>query len=116
MLEYFVHLDKEDRPNDLVLALAEVPDELACDRVEVAALPASWRDPVAPPELTRIGDEFARRGNHCLLYVPSALAPRENNCVINPGHRAFSQVKIRELEPLEYDPRMFGEPGHGRPK
>jgi hypothetical protein len=29
MLEYFVHLDRDDLPNDLVLATAEVPDDLS---------------------------------------------------------------------------------------
>src|SRR5438034_11538918 len=84
MLEYFVHLDKDDTPRDLVLAVAEVPDDLSQEEVEVSHLPANWRLPAAPPELTGIGDEFLRRGEHCLLLVPSALAPDEHNCLINP--------------------------------
>ena len=28
MLEYFVHLDADDPPPDLVLAVADVPDDL----------------------------------------------------------------------------------------
>jgi RES domain-containing protein len=28
----------------------------------------------------------SRRGEHCLLLVPSVLAPNENNCLINPAH------------------------------
>lgn len=108
MLEYFVHLDKDDTPRDLVLAVAEVPDDLSQEEVEVSHLRANWRLPAAPPELTGIGDEFLRRGEHCLLLVPSALAPDEHNCLINPGHSEFNRLVIREPEPLAYDPRMFG--------
>ena len=75
MLEYFVDLGKDDPPGDLVVAVAEVPDGLARERVEVGDLPANWRESAAPAELARLGDEFAQRGELCLLLVPSVLAP-----------------------------------------
>jgi RES domain-containing protein len=107
MLEYFVHLDKEDPPADLVLAIAEIPDDLIRERVDIRMLPTSWRDPAAPPVLTRFGDEFVAYAKHCVLLVPSALAPGENNCLINPAHLDFRRIAIRGSEPLDYDPRMF---------
>jgi RES domain-containing protein len=110
MLEYFVHLDKDDPPDDLVLAVAEVPDDMASEVVEVARLPANWREPAAPAALTRFGDEFARRGEHALLFIPSVLAPGESNCLMNPAHSDFRRMKIRPTEPLIYDARMFRKP------
>ncbi len=109
LLEYFVHLDKDDPPADLVLAVAEVPDNLSRERVEVRRLPANWRDPAAPPELARFGDEFVARGEHCLLMVPSALVPGENNWLLNPEHPDFRRIKPRKAEPLIYDARMFAQ-------
>ncbi len=110
MLEYFVHLDKDDPPTDVVLAIAEVPDDLGLERVEVNDLPDNWRDPAAPPELARFGDEFALRAESCVLMVPSVLAPGENNCLINPAHPEFARVVVRATEPLRYDSRMFAKP------
>jgi RES domain-containing protein len=107
MLEYFVHLDVNDPPSDLVLAAAEVPDDLARERVETGNLPANWRESAAPPELTRLGDEFAQRGENCLLLVPSVLAPNENNCLVNPAHPDYKRIVAKEVEPLSDDPRMF---------
>jgi RES domain-containing protein len=107
MLEYFVHLDVDDPPGDLVLAVAEVPDDLARERVETSNLPANWRESAAPPELARLGDEFAQRGEKCLLLVPSVLAPNENNWLINPAHTEYKRIVVLEVEPLSYDPRMF---------
>jgi hypothetical protein len=49
MLEYFVHLDKDDPPADLVLAIAEIPDDLGRRRINLRNLPLNWRDPAAPP-------------------------------------------------------------------
>ena len=117
MLEYFVHLDKDDPPDDLVLAVAEVPDDLARERVEVGDMPANWREPAAPPELAHLGDKFVQRGEHCVLLLPSVLAPAENNWLINPGHTDYRKIDIHELTPLNYDPRMFARrKGHGRRK
>ena len=107
MLEYFVHLDVDDPPSDLVLAVAEVPDDLARERVETSNLPANWRESAAPPELARLGDEFAQRGENCLLLVPSVLAPNENNWLINPAHTDYKRIVVLELEPLSDQPRMF---------
>jgi len=107
MLEYFVHLDKDDPPTDLVLAIAEVPEEVIRESVNVSELPANWRDGAPPPELTRFGDQFVSAGKSCVLFVPSVLAPHENNCLINPAHAEFSRIVVRDLEPLTYDMRMF---------
>ena len=117
MLEYFVHLDKDDPPDDLVLAVTEVPDEVTRKQVSIGDLPANWRDPAAPPELTGYGDAFVSKGKSCILYVPSVLVPHENNCLVNPSHPNFSRFLVRALEPLSYDARMFGKPVHkGRRK
>jgi RES domain-containing protein len=113
MLEYFVHLDPEDAPDDLVLATAEVPEGVSCKRVEASALPADWREVPAPPGLAQIGDEFVKTTENCLLLVPSALAVSENNVLINPQHPEFKQITVNQAEPLRYDPRMFRKTRRG---
>jgi RES domain-containing protein len=112
MLEYFVHLDKDDPPSDLVLAVAEVAEDVTKESVNIGEIAANWRDGAAPPELTRFGDEFVLAGKSCVLFVPSVLAPHEKNCLINPAHAEFSRIVVRDLEPLAYDTRMFEKRTH----
>jgi RES domain-containing protein len=107
MLEYFVHLDPEDAPDDLVLATADVPDNLSRERIQASEMPARWRETPAPPELAQIGDEFAKKAENCLMLVPSALAVNENNWLINPLHAEFKRIALHAPEPLRYDPRML---------
>lgn len=114
LLEYFVHLDKDDPPNDLVLAIAEMPDDLSREEIQISQLPPNWRDPAVPPELAGVGDGFVQRAEHCLLVVPSAIAPNEHNWLLNPGHPDFKRIVIREPEPVAYDPRMFAKPPQRR--
>lgn len=116
MLEYFVHFDKDDPPTDLVLAVAEVPQDVTRASVDVSEMPANWRESAAPPELTRFGDEFVSAAKSCVLLVPSVLAPRENNCLINPTHPEFGRIAVRDLEPLTYDMRRFEKRSHRLPK
>lgn len=106
MLEYFVHLEANDSPPDLVLACADIPDDLPRLRIEPGELPAQWRQIPAPVELARLGDDFVQSGKRCLLIVPSALVPSENNWLINPSHDEFRKIIIRETEPLTYDSRL----------
>ena len=108
-----MHLDPDDPPDDLVLAIADVPDDLAREHVKADRLPANWRAIPAPFALAQIGDEFAHRNEHALLLVPSALAASENNWLFNPQHPDFSKIMVQPAEPLSYDPRMFRS-GQGR--
>jgi RES domain-containing protein len=107
MLEYFVHLDADDAPVDLVLVTAEIPHDLRKEPVEADELPSHWRRSPAPAELAHIGDEFVHKAERCVLIVPSALAPHENNWLLNPQHEDFHRIVVSGIEPLSYDPRMF---------
>lgn len=107
MLEYFVHLDSDNAPADLVLVTVEIPADLRKEIITAHDLPSTWRHAPAPAELGRIGDEFARKAAHCILVVPSALAVDENNWLLNPQHPDFRKVVLHKIEPLKYDPRMF---------
>lgn len=109
MLEYFVHIDKDDPPDDLVLAVAEIPDLVSRKLIDIADLRSNSRDPVAPPELAQFGDDFVGQAQNCLLLVPSALAPRESNWLMNPAHPEFKQIAYPAIEPLKYHVRMFAK-------
>src|ERR1700683_3158558 len=61
MLEYFVHLDADDAPPDLVLVIAEIPADVSSQRIAVNQLPPNWRQSPAPAELASVGDDFVQR-------------------------------------------------------
>lgn len=107
MIEYFVHLDRDDPPPDLVVAAADLPDDVSRVSVSPGSLPAAWRQTPAPVELASIGDRFARRRREAILVVPSALAPDESNWLLNPEHPDFRRVRIHPPEPFAYDARFF---------
>jgi len=107
MIEYFVHLDRDDPPPDLVVATADVPDDVSRVNVSPSSLSATWRQTPAPVELAAIGDLFARRRRDAILLVPSALTPEEYNWLLNPDHPDFTRIRIHPPQPFAYDARFF---------
>lgn len=107
MIEYFIHIDADDPPKDLVAVTAEVPDSISRTSISAKQLPANWRQSPSPPELGGIGDRFVRNGRAAILIVPSALAPAESNWLINPKHPEFSRIRVHSAEAFEYDSRFF---------
>jgi RES domain-containing protein len=107
MIEYFVHLDPQDPPKDLLVVTAEIPDTASRTSISTKQLPANWRESPAPSELAEIGDGFVHNGRAAILIAPPALAPAESNWLINPGHPDFSKIRVHPPESFEYDSGFF---------
>jgi RES domain-containing protein len=107
MIEYFIHIDPDDPPKDLVAVTAEVPDSVSRTLISARQLPATWRQSPSQPELVAIGDRFVRDRRAAILIIPSALAPAESNWLINPRHPEFSRIRLRSVDAFDYDPRFF---------
>jgi len=107
MLEYYVHLDANHPPTDLVVVEADIPDNVSRISMSPKQLPANWRQSPAPAAVAEIGDEFILRGRAAVLTVPSVLAPAECNWLINPRHSAFARIRVHPAEAFQYDLRFF---------
>ncbi len=107
IVEYFVHIDPDDPPKDLVVVTADIPDSVPRISIAPKRLPPDWRQVPAPPALAAIGDEFVHRARAAVLIVPSVLAPSESNWLINPRHAAFARIRVNAAETFQYDSRFF---------
>jgi RES domain-containing protein len=107
MIEYFVHVDPNYPPKDLVVVTAEIPDGISRSVVSLNELPSNWRRTPAPLALAAIGDRFVRECRAAVLIVPSALAPVETNWLVNPLHPDFAGIRVRPPEGFRYDARFF---------
>jgi RES domain-containing protein len=104
-LEFFVNLEPNDAPDDLLIAGAIVPNEFV-ETLDTAMLPRTWRK--LNNEVCRdLGSEWATSGRSLALKVPSAVVDGEWNVLLNPRHREFAKVEISKPAPFHYDERMF---------
>jgi RES domain-containing protein len=105
-VETFVNLEPNLRPADLVFIEGEIPHAAAIGRIDPKALPEGWHE-TRDESLRRFGDDWVRNGETAALFVPSAAIRGEWNVLLNPLHRDFSSIQLREPEPFEFDVRMF---------
>jgi len=105
-VEFFVHLDPSVSPTALVSVTAEIPDDLAIERIKPAQLPRDWRR-TDHPVLQQLGTDWVKSQRSAALVVPSAAVEGEWNVLLNPAHPDFRKIDIREPRPFHYDERMF---------
>ena len=106
MLEYLVHIPRDQAPDDLLFIAADIPDG-AIETLDPAILPAAWQRNPPPMELRGIGDTWVRAGKHLALRVPSVIIPTEWNLLINPQHPRFTDIVVATPEPARLDPRLI---------
>jgi RES domain-containing protein len=104
-LEILVHMRRLSVP-----AYTLIPcyfHEALVEVIEIAELPHDWMAAIAPVELRRFGDAWARDRISAVLRVPSAVTQVELNYLLNPEHPDFGSIDIGEPRPFSLDFRLF---------
>jgi RES domain-containing protein len=105
VLEFFVNLEPNDAPDDLLLAEAEIPGD-PVDQLDLDLLPSDWRE-LNNLVCRDLGSNWAASGRSAALRVPSAIVDGDWNVLLNPRHPDFSRVQIAAPRPFCFDERMF---------
>ena len=87
----------------------DVDNELPIHALDIAQLPANWREYPAPDLLGRLGGEWLAGSLTAILEVPSVVIPHERNYLLNPEHADFRRVVIGSPKPFSFDPRMWAK-------
>jgi RES domain-containing protein len=104
-LEFFVNLEPNEAPDDLLLAEAKIPDEMV-ETLDLKSLPAKWREP--NNRVCRdLGSKWAESARSVALKVPSAVVEDDWNVLLNPRHPDFGKIQLKTPKPFHYDERMF---------
>ncbi|GGH27972.1 RES family NAD+ phosphorylase [Dyadobacter endophyticus] len=103
MLEVLVHWHKTVTPPNYVIVSLEIPDNLAT--ISEPKLIADWQEDQQWSK--DIGDTWLKPGNTLLLRVPSVVVKAEQNYLVNPMHPDVVSLRITDIEPLNFDKRLF---------
>jgi RES domain-containing protein len=55
----------------------------------------------------QLGDEWLEHKGTVALHVPSVLAPRQWNILLNPEHPLFAAIQIVDQTPFAFDSRLL---------
>ncbi|EHQ28313.1 RES family NAD+ phosphorylase [Mucilaginibacter paludis] len=106
-IEAAVHIPLGIIPTGYFLATIEIPANADIVKVEINDMPPKWNTNPFTRTTQKIGDEFIKNNKALLLQVPSATVKGDYNYLVNPAHRDFNLVKIKNVEPFEFDTRLF---------
>lgn len=104
-LEFFVNLEPNEAPDDLLIAEASVPDALI-EALDPGVLPTSWRS-LNNKACRDLGSAWATSARSLALRVPSAVVAGDANLLLNPRHPDFARVRLSPPKTFRFDSRMF---------
>ncbi len=85
-----------------------IPNSLKMSELNVKKLPKGWDDLSEKGQLLcrKLGDDWVKRRESCVLKVPSVIIPSEFNILINTHHPHFSKIKLKDHHPFTFDNRL----------
>ena len=104
VLENLVHWQTSNVPTNLVSVAADIPDEIGQEEIDRRHLPAHGDNHYAL--FREIGDDWYRRGETAVLWVPSVISPVETNILVNQTHEDFGNIVVHQPTPARVDPRL----------
>ena len=107
VLEALVHLPPVDVPNEYCMVTIEAPDDFA--GIDEKLLPKNWQDHQDVDILKQLGNAFLQEKKNLLLKVPSAIVNEEYNYLLNPLHAGISKLKVKNIQPFNFDNRLISE-------
>ncbi len=106
MLEKLVHSNTGDLPENQQWIEITIPVGTTYEIVTVYSL-ADWKKPSVSKAFA---DKWLESNRSCILIVPSAIAPVENNILVNEAHPQFSTITTSLNRPVIWDRRLFFPP------
>lgn len=106
-LEFFVNLDRDTEPDQLVAISADTPDDMHIEYIEVSDLPKNWRRYPVTEELQDLGTAWVASASTAMLVVPSAVIPEERNYLLSPAHPDFKRFRLNKPEAFHFGPRRW---------
>jgi len=107
MVEIAVHVPLGIVPLNYFLTTIEITGKESILKASIMDFPADWNKSPFIKATQYIGDNFIKENAHLILQVPSVVVPGDYNYLINPRHPLFKNIRIKSIEPFEFDMRLF---------
>lgn len=105
--EIAVHTPLGILPVDYVLIAIDIPASITVRELKANELPPDWKSLPHAHSTQEIGDAFVVENLSAVLKVPSAVVQGEYNYLINPDHKDIKKIKVKLIEPFDFDERLF---------
>lgn len=108
LLEVLVHSNRKAPPSGARFVVAEAPDDLSAEVLDVADVPG-WDDLNDVSATQTFGRVWIAERRSALLVVPSVVtAGLDLNVVVNPEHADAARIAVTAEAPVALDRGLFG--------
>ncbi|MDL2339508.1 MAG: RES domain-containing protein [Pseudomonadota bacterium] len=107
MLECLAHAGIGRVPRTHVAVEIAIAGGVTVEQRDESSLPVGW-DHADLSVARAFGDAWIRERRTAVLVVPSVVARREGNVLLNPQHADFRRIVAGSPEPVVWDARLFG--------
>lgn len=107
MLECLAHAGIGRIPRTHVAIEITIAPDVRVETHDEIDLPAGW-DHADLLASRAFGDAWIRERRTAVLVVPSVVARKERNVLLNPLHPDFPRIVASSPEPVVWDARLFG--------
>lgn len=91
ILETIVHLHTDRHFHEWCMYEFDI-EERHLLRLSLTDLPTNWFETPSPVENAELGDEWIASKDSAGLLLPSTVAHRDNNIILNPEHPGFASI------------------------
>lgn len=106
MLECLAHAGIGRVPRTHVAIEVAIAASVSVERHDESSLPVGW-DHADLHAAREFGDAWVRELRTAVLLIPSVVARREMNVLMNPQHADFKKIIPSSPEPVVWDERLF---------
>lgn len=107
MLECLAHAGIGRVPKTHVAVEISISGDVAVEQCSDGVLPVGWDH--SDLRIARsFGDAWIRELRTAVLMVPSVVARKESNVLLNPQHPDFRKIIAGKHDPVIWDARLFG--------
>lgn len=107
MLECLAHAGVGRMPKTHVAIEIAIAAAVSVEHHDESSLPVGW-DHADLHVARALGDAWILEQRTAVLVVPSVVARREMNVLLNPQHPDFKKIVAGSPEPVVWDARLFG--------
>jgi RES domain-containing protein len=107
LVEVLVHLQLTGIPDEYCMVTIHFPDILPVVAISVDQIHADWDVFPNTSHTQKLTDHYFHEMDFAAVRVPSAITKGEYNLLLNPLHPQFNTISIKEVQPFEFDRRLF---------
>jgi RES domain-containing protein len=105
LLEILVNAGSFEALQPFRLIQLTIPDTAIKYQINTKNLKKNWHQDIGYTQW--MGSEILQEKKALVIECPSVIIPQESNFLLNPLHKDFNKIRMKEVSDFSFDERLF---------